>query len=307
MKNMYFLVVLAFLAACSSDKKEQKKDAPAPKEVKMGEKVAHSPHTSFVFYEKSPNAYNLQAGDYITMRYSLLTEKGDTISSSYRQNLLIDRLVDTVSAAGSIESILMLVAPNDSLSIFVNAAKHYQVTNQVLDSTISPNSELRYDFKVLGIKTAQQKAQEMRIRQEAELAQYVEKNKLKAQKHLDGLYVIEDQAGIGTPATTGDSVIFTYKTYDLDKTQLLDGTHRITVGFILGKQTVIPAWEIALRNYVKENGTYTLLMPSHLCFGGFRREVTNYETNESFMISPFTILRTEMVLRKIIRAKDLKK
>lgn len=96
-----------------------------------------------------------------------------------------------------------------------------------------------------------------------EIADYVAKNNLTAQKTDSGLYVVINEPGTGAQPTASDNVTVAYKGYFTDG-RVFDQSDAAGISFPLNG--VIKGWTEGIP-YFKVGGSGILLVPSHLGYG----------------------------------------
>jgi FKBP-type peptidyl-prolyl cis-trans isomerase FkpA len=96
-----------------------------------------------------------------------------------------------------------------------------------------------------------------------EIADYVAKNNLTAQKTDSGLYVVINEAGTGEKPTASDNVTVAYKGYFTDG-RVFDQSDAAGISFPLNG--VIKGWTEGIP-YFKVGGSGILLVPSRLGYG----------------------------------------
>ena len=98
---------------------------------------------------------------------------------------------------------------------------------------------------------------------ETEIAAYVAKNNLKAQRSDSGLYYVINEAGTGKQPTATSNVTVAYKGTYTDGT-VFDQSNSDGISF--GLQQVIRGWTEGIP-FFKEGGSGILLVPAHLGYG----------------------------------------
>ena len=98
---------------------------------------------------------------------------------------------------------------------------------------------------------------------EAEIAAYVAKNNLKAQRSDSGLYYVINEAGTGKQPTATSNVTVAYKGTHTNGT-VFDQSNADGISF--GLQQVIRGWTEGIP-FFKEGGSGILLVPAHLGYG----------------------------------------
>lgn len=111
-------------------------------------------------------------------------------------------------------------------------------------------------------------------RDEKEIKEYLDKNKLNATKTAEGVYVAVSQAGTGDKPHAGDTVFVHYtgkllsgKTFDssLDST-LRPGMPLEPIKFPIGQGFVIKGWDAGISS-LNKGSKATLVIPSSLAYG----------------------------------------
>lgn len=118
-------------------------------------------------------------------------------------------------------------------------------------------------FCFLIIACNNDKKDNFRAENEAEIEKYLEENNLTAQKSSSGLYYIIQSAGTGNQPTASSNVTVAYKGYYTNKSVFDESGPE---GISFGLQQVIAGWTEGI-TYFKEGGRGILLVPSHLGYG----------------------------------------
>ena len=116
---------------------------------------------------------------------------------------------------------------------------------------------------VLIISCSKEKEADYVAQNEEEIAAYVAKNKLNAQRSDSGLYYVINEAGTGKQPTATSNVTVAYKGY-FTNGSVFDQSNADGVSF--GLQGVIRGWTEGIP-YFKEGGSGILLVPAHLGYG----------------------------------------
>ena len=102
-----------------------------------------------------------------------------------------------------------------------------------------------------------------KVQNEKEIAAYISKNNLNAQKSNSGLYYVIEEEGAGEQPTSNSDVTVAYKGYFLNGS-VFDQSN--SNGISLNLQQVIKGWTEGI-TYFKEGGSGLLLVPAHLGYG----------------------------------------
>ena len=115
----------------------------------------------------------------------------------------------------------------------------------------------------LFISCSKEKEVDYVAQNEEEIAAYVAKNNLSAQRSDSGLYYVINEAGTGTQPTATSNVTVAYKGYFTNGT-VFDQSNADGISF--GLQQVIRGWTEGIP-FFKEGGSGILLVPAHLGYG----------------------------------------
>nr|WP_309755066.1 FKBP-type peptidyl-prolyl cis-trans isomerase [Flavobacterium sp.] len=115
----------------------------------------------------------------------------------------------------------------------------------------------------LFISCSKEKEADYVAQNEEEIAAYVAKNKLNAQRSDSGLYYVVNEAGTGKQPTATSNVTVAYKGY-FTTGSVFDQSNADGISF--GLQQVIRGWTEGIP-YFKEGGSGILLVPAHLGYG----------------------------------------
>jgi FKBP-type peptidyl-prolyl cis-trans isomerase FkpA len=253
-------------------------------------------------YQRQPDVRKVQTGDWVTLHFWQRTLKGDTITNTFAQGKPIAHQVLPPPYPKAIEEVLLALQMGDSAVFTVAAADYYQ-QGQALPPPVTAQDQLQFGLKVVNVQSEGERRVALQAEAEAQIP--VEEAQIQAhlkereiegstKRHPSGLYYFEHWAGKGQPADPGDSIVFflnaTYlngNTFDLhDKTPL---------SFVLGRNRVLPGWEIAFNDILTEGSQYSIILPSRLAYGAKGKD----------LIQPFTPLRFQIGVKQIVRAQDL--
>ena len=115
----------------------------------------------------------------------------------------------------------------------------------------------------LFISCSKEKEVDYVAQNEEEIAAYVAKNNLKAQRSDSGLHYVINDAGTGKQPTATSNVTVAYKGYFTNGT-VFDQSNADGISF--GLQQVIRGWTEGIP-FFKEGGSGILLVPAHLGYG----------------------------------------
>lgn len=306
MKIKYFIyfLILACATACSTEQKEQVEEQ---KKDELATPFKLDASTSYKFHVKNEGK-TARIGDFISFRFTMISEKGDTLTSSHKHYGLkaMERPLEKPSDHDDLEKIFSLVTVGDSLTVSLQAGKHFSAITTEMPKNLLPQSQIKYLIKITGIKTIEQRSVEQIPVDDRLLMTYFTKNKLtkKILKADNGLYLDIEKAGTGNLLLQGDSVRYRYTTSDLQG-HIIDTSDKNIDGLMLGKYTLIPAWDFAFKNILKKGSKVTLYIPSNLGFGGISKEIRNSSSGVYVKLYPFTLLKTEIEIVEVIEALRL--
>ncbi|GEM_PF-6591007 len=250
------------------------------------------------FYENKEGT-PAQVGNYVTFHYSLFNEKGDTLASSYNHKSPLSILLEALNEQDLMVKLISQMSEGDSAAFFTNAESYYASENLQLPDSVDADNLYEFRVKLYKVLTPEERLLGRKEQEDKLIMKYLLKNYPDAQKdEQSGLYVIYEKKGKGFPAQVGDSVRFKYTTQQLNG-GTIDSSGEEEVGFILGEKQVILGWQLAFTQFMNKGTKATLILPSHLAFGGESREITY--GNRISTLGPFTILKCEVELTNIFR------
>lgn len=296
-----FPLLLSLLTACNQEAADE---TPELVELPSGLQYLH-----LVNHKDKPAA---SLNDYLEIEMRILTEGGaDTLYDNFGVGLMYPK-VELPAYQGAPEEALLFLHEGDSIHLFVEADKKYQHEKRPEGVEIKPGSRIEYQIKVKKIMAAKEYFRFRLSQEEQQIQDFLKKQKeeggLEYEKHPSGLYY-RYEAKIGEPARSqsaparpGDEVTMDYIGRFMggiifDRTASPTATEAKRkakpISFVLGKQRVIPAWEIAVSELLHEREQIELVVPSKLAFGD--------KGNPGISVSPFSPLRFTIRLQEIKR------
>ncbi len=261
----------------------------------------------YEFYTKKMTV-KPQIEDYLNLHYAVISEKGDTIASTYRLGKPVDTKLVAPRTKNDPLQVLQYVAAGDSLAVWVDAKANFALNRRPLPDSIPAGSKLKYAYQIYGIKPFQTKIKERRLEEDAILRKLFVDKKFDLNKifyHAEsGLYWEEifDGGWIGRrKPVMGDSIMLNYRTYDVQGNLLDQSVKEKYVPYKIGSQYILPAWDFAIMNLLLVNKEVRLYIPSHLGFGDRPQPIRNYQTGIEMELMPFTILVCELKLMGIVQ------
>ncbi len=303
-KYFIFYLLITVLASCTGTK-----DGKHPSGGIYTDERQHYALDSleYEFYTKKMTA-RPNIDDYLNLHYAIISEKGDTIASTYHLSKPVDTKLVAPRSQNDPLHILQYATAGDSLAIWVDAKANFALNRHPLPDSIPAGSKLKYTYRIYGIKPLQTKIQERRLEEDAILRKFFVDKKLDLKKvfyHAEsGLYWEElfDGGWQGRrKPIMGDSIMLNYRTYDLKGNLLDQSVKEKYVPYKIGSQYILPAWDFAIMNLLLVNKEVRLYIPSHLGFGDRPQPIRNYQTGIEMELLPFTILVCELKLMGIVQ------
>jgi len=280
--NFLFLFYGIILAGCTSEQESPK-------------------NTFEVKFYQNEEGTPAQVGNYITFNYSLFNEEGDTLASSYYYSAPLSILLEALNEDKQdlMVKLMTQMSEGDSAAFFTDAESYYASENLPLPDSIDADNRYEFRVKLYKVLTPQQQLIERKQQEDKVITEYLLENYPNAQKdEQSGLYIVYEKKGKGFPANVGDSIRFKYTTQQLNG-YMVDSSDEEEIGFILGEKQVILGWQLAFTRFMNKGTKATIVLPSHLAFGGEPRKITH--GNKISTLGPFTILKCELELTNIFR------
>ncbi len=108
--------------------------------------------------------------------------------------------------------------------------------------------------------------EDQRVKDDALIQEYIAENSLNAIEGPEGLYVVIDNTGTGTSPNINSTVEVHYEGSLLNGT-IFDSSYERGTPATFPLAGVIRGWQLGIP-YFAEGGKGTLLVPSHLAYGG---------------------------------------
>ncbi|MCU0448465.1 MAG: FKBP-type peptidyl-prolyl cis-trans isomerase [Bernardetiaceae bacterium] len=252
-------------------------------------------------YHRQLEARAVTVGDWVTIHFLERTAQGDTVAGTFAQGQPLQYQVLSPAYPKAIEEVLLSLQEGDSVVFKLLAEEYYR--NQALPAKVTAQDELLFNLKVLKVESEMER--NLALQSQVEAQKPIEEEKIKAhltereivgstKRHSSGLYYFEHWSGKGQPADPGDSIAFFLHGSFLNG-NVFDLHDKKPLGFVLGQTRVLPGWEIAFDEILTEGSQYSIILPSHLAYGAKGKD----------LIPPFTPLRFQIGVKKIVRAKEL--
>lgn len=250
-KISLFAVLIAVLAACNSNRVEEKDGL------------------KYQFHDHDSNGKLAKMGDIMTFHLTLKNAKDSVLKDSHKEGAPVVAQVQKAQFKGAFEQGLLLLAKGDSATFFVPVDSLFKGYPQ-LPPVFTKGTDVRFSVKVVDIQTEAEfqasrlkKAEGQKSVDQATIAAFVSKNNLtNVQKTESGLNYVITAQGNGPQVTAGDSITVKY-TGKLSSGKVFESN---TFPLQVGKGMVIPGWDEGLQKF-KQGGKGTLLIPSGLGYG----------------------------------------
>lgn len=165
------------------------------------------------------------------------------------------------------------------------------VFKKELPKNIKAGTFLRFDVKILDVKTQKQylieqkkkhdayviehkvEIENRKKQQDLTIQEYIKDKGFKYKKTSNGVYYAIVEKGKGKNIRQGDAVIFHYVGSLLDDLTEFESTYQLgqPSAFTLGQGSVIPGWEEVF-SLLTEGDICKIIVPSHLGFGHITKE-----------------------------------
>ncbi|MGB0525199.1 MAG: FKBP-type peptidyl-prolyl cis-trans isomerase [Flammeovirgaceae bacterium] len=260
---IFFVSLVFFLSACSSQEKSDFKKSPTGIEYLI---------------RSNGNGVKPKRGEVVMMKVTLHHPQGNPLTNTpYTQGVYGHPIHGKSTLARSIDPILLKCSSGDSLLMHLKASLLFGKT--FLPQGVNANDLLYLQAKIEDIITFTdyQDIQQERLAQEAEkriqqndslLLAYAEQHQFMPAKLRSGVYYYITQAGKGKSPVEGDIVHLDYTVYRLDGERVDASADRgKPFQFVVGRGAVIKGLDQAIRK-LKTGGRATILIPSDLAYGG---------------------------------------
>ncbi len=259
-------------------------------------------------------------GDFISLNIIAKTDADSILYNSYELDRASQTFVPKPVYAGDLFYAIKLLTKGDSATIKIDLdsaeAKgqprpqgikgKYVIYTVKIEEVIHKDSANQQAFQQkveTYFKAEGEKAKKSEV---VKIQNFIEKNKLKADKTPTGLQIVTDIEGKGDQPVAGDSVVVNY-TGKLISGKVFDTSVEATakkenifnparapytpLSLIIGKGNVIPGFDEGVLK-MKKGGKSTLIIPSSLGYGE--------QGMQGGMIGPFTPLIFELELVNVI-------
>jgi FKBP-type peptidyl-prolyl cis-trans isomerase FkpA len=250
-KISFFAVLIAVLAACNSNRVEEKDGL------------------KYQFHDHDSNGKLAKLGDIMTFHLTLKNGKDSVLKDSHKEGAPVIAQVQKAQFKGAFEQGLLLLAKGDSATFFVPVDSLFKGYPQ-LPPVFTKGTDVRFSVKVIDIQTEAEfqasrlkKAEGQKAIDQKTIAAFIAKNNMtNVQKTETGLNYVITAQGNGPQVTAGDSITVKY-TGKLSSGKVFESN---TFPLQVGRGMVIPGWDEGLQKF-KQGGKGTLLIPSGLGYG----------------------------------------
>ncbi|HEY4156059.1 MAG TPA: FKBP-type peptidyl-prolyl cis-trans isomerase [Puia sp.] len=217
----------------------------------------------------------VRKGQFIKITFSQKLRDSVLFSSASSMPAYIP--IDTpVQANYSPIEIFHLLRKGDSAVVIQRGDSIEKKAGQPLPPYIKKQDKIILTMKVVDVfdnEAAVQKDREEALnafheKETREVADYIAKNNIQAQKTEKGTFVKIDNPGDGPAVDSGKqvSVIYTGKLFPSGKVfESNDSKDKAPIKFVIGRRSIIPGWDDGLRLF-KKGGKGTLYIPAFLAY-----------------------------------------
>ncbi|MBX7180614.1 MAG: FKBP-type peptidyl-prolyl cis-trans isomerase [Bacteroidia bacterium] len=230
----------------------------------------------YQYHNHDEDAKAPSVGDIITLQLVLKNSTTDSVLFDSRKFKNVQKFPMPESKyAGSIEEGFAMLNEGDSATFIVNADSFYKHSSRAPKPKFFKEGDaLKFDIKMVKVETQEEYQKQMQKEMAAmasleagKIASYVSSKGIKEKPDQNGIYTIITKEGKGATPQDGDSITVHYEGTFLDG-QVFDSSlkRKKPIGFRLGRQEVIPGWELAFSK-LKKGSKATLIIPSKLAYG----------------------------------------
>lgn len=246
----------------------------------------------------------------IDMHYQLYTPTDSLISSTY-QAPVPSPMPFRFEQAPYMKEPLSKVTGGDSITLQIPAKLMFQQGQ--IPPFLKADDEVRMEIKVEGIyqmeeyqqimaerrqqqqQKMQQLIEESKVKEDADIQEYLTANSMEADKTESGLYYISTTPGDTSNIESGDTVVVHYRGTLLDGTPFDNSYDRgEPLRFPIKQGRVIKGWDEGIP-LIGKGGKGTLLVPSHLAYGPSKR---------SDVIDAFSTLKFEVEVLDVVKKTE---
>ncbi len=230
----------------------------------------------YKIFRTNNDAATAKIGDLIDFDFVMMNYKDSIIQTTFDdvRKTLKNIPCQLPSGKGDPTELFVKFAEGDSVVAYISVDTLAKSAGRDLPPFFPKNTEIKYIFKIKGIKSKEvfekemaEKAAKQKDVDDKILQDYIKANNLKAEKTASGLYYVIKEEGTGEKPANGKMVTVHYKGLLLSG-KVFDESYKRgePFQFQLGMGQVIKGWDegIAL---LKKGGKATLLIPSTLAYG----------------------------------------
>ncbi len=223
----------------------------------------------------NPKGHAVINGDVLSLKLKYYTQSDSLLFNS--DNLPAKFRVQVSNSAddGMMQDALKMLKTGDSASFIIPAKDFYLKTKRdSIPEFIFPEENLRFEVKISDIVSKEQLEREIKqylLKKENEekqiLSEYIRAENITEKPTKSGIYIIKLKNGHGKKAEKGKIVTLNYKAMFING-KVFDSSvdNGKPVSFVLGDETIIPAWNEAVEK-MREGDKIRLITSSKNAYG----------------------------------------
>lgn len=246
----------------------------------------------YKFFHDEPGDFFIQDGYVVKMH--IRTKIADSImfdTYKWNNNEPIEQALTNEFLGAVMEGYNLLTA-GDSVILRLPLGKAFK--DNAYPSFAKPKDFVSYELKIFSVKTKEQDEADKQaaikvqnVIDEKRIQQYIDSNKIKAEKTASGIYYSIEKQGNGKHPLPTDLVRLHYKGYTLDK-KVFDSSYERNAPYDFKLDGVIKGWTEGIPLF-EVGGKGTLLIPSSLAYG------LNPPQHSSIKVNDVLIFEVEII------------
>lgn len=292
-KIVFCICLISFFYQGFAQKKKRKKQKKTEIVTKKTSNKYRQTTTGLSFkIHHDEQGRTAKRGDLVSLHMIMSHEQAGELRNTYKEGKPLLFPVRFSSFEADLNEGIKLLSSGDSATFLVLADSMYSsVFKKDLPENIKAGTFLRFDVKILEIKTQNQylieqkkkhdsylvehkvEIENRKKQQDLKIQKYIQTRGFKYKKTSNGVYYAIVEAGKGNKIQQGNAVIFHYVGSLLDDLTEFESTYQLgrPAAFTLGQGSVIPGWEEVF-SLLTEGDVCKIIIPSHLGFGHITKE-----------------------------------
>lgn len=291
-KIIFCICLISFFYQGFAQKRKNRKKTEIVTEKPSNQYRQTTTGLLFKIHDDNQQTRTAKRGDLVSIHMIMSHNQAGELRNTYKEGKALLFPIRFSAFEADLNEGIKLLSSGDSATFLVLADSMYSsVFKKELPKNIKAGTFLRFDVKILDVKTQKQylieqkkkhdtyviehkvEIENRKKQQDLTIQEYIKDKGFKYKKTNNGVYYAIVEKGKGKNIRQGDAVIFHYVGSLLDDLTEFESTYQLgqPSAFTLGQGSVIPGWEEVF-SLLTEGDICKIIVPSHLGFGHITKE-----------------------------------